>query len=360
MKTIKWLLSITLIFIMISCGSGDKKEAKELLQKILQIVGIPYDIVVNICQDGNGNGICEVTELQTKVTLNKGDSFDDIWQKISLTSDGRYFLETMDRTKPILLELQDIVKVTYDNGKFIVPFSGFKNSKQNETKELSILASLVDNGYFTDSDLKNIRHLNSQDTQDMFYSTLLNSLEENINILRTKGLNPQQTMLGNLKEIASELEDDGVKNTLANDLNNCGTNQVCVATRLGTLASKLLITDEEANTISKEYQGINENESIQEISSQTTTLDIVGNWKVTDPNISEDIWYHTVTISDDLGCVFDGSGICSVSLDGTYFIFSADNGGSVFKGDASGSTSNFCIDGYYENGSSGTNCWKRL
>ena len=65
MKTIKYLLSSIIIFVMISCGSGDKKEAKELLQKILQIIGIPYDIVVNICQDGNGNGICDTTDLQT-------------------------------------------------------------------------------------------------------------------------------------------------------------------------------------------------------------------------------------------------------------------------------------------------------
>ena len=252
MKTIKWLLSTIVIFGMISCGSGDKKEAKELLQKILKVVGIPYDIVVNICQDDNSNGICESLELQTKVTLNKGDSFDDIWQKITLTEDGRYFLETRDPTKPILLELQDEAKVTYDNGKFTVPFNGFKNSEQNETKELSILAALVDKGYFVDRDLENIRNLNIKNTQDKFYATLLNSLEENINILRTKGLDAQQTMLGNLKEIASELQSDGIKDTLPNDLNNCGANQVCVDNRLKTLGSKLLITDEESDTIIQE------------------------------------------------------------------------------------------------------------
>jgi len=260
MKTIKWLVSSIVIFGMISCGSGDKKEAKELLQKILQIVGIPYAIVVNICQDGNDNGICDATDLQTKVTLKQGDSFDDIWQKISLTSDGRYFLETMDRTKPILLELQDEAKVNYDSGEFTIPFNGFKNSEQNETKELSILASLVDKGYFSDIDLKDIRSLNNPNTQYKFYATLLNSLEENINILRAKGLDAQQTMLGNLKEIADELEGDRVKTTLADDLNRCGIDQVCVDTRLGTLGSKLLITDEEAVNILKEQQAT-ENQS---------------------------------------------------------------------------------------------------
>ena len=262
MKIIKWLASSIIIFGIIGCGSGDKdkKEAKELLQKILQVVGIPHEIVVNICQDGNGNGICDATDLQTKITLNRGDTFNDIWQKISLTPDGRYFLETMDRTKPVLLELQDEAKVIYDDGKFTIPFSGFKNDEQNETKELSILASLVDKGYFSDRDLTDIRSLNNPDTQNKFYTTLLNSLEENINILRAKGLNAQQSMLGNLKEIADELEDDGVKTTLADDLNRCGVDLVCVDTRLGTLGSKLLITDEEADTIVKEQQD-SENQS---------------------------------------------------------------------------------------------------
>ncbi len=254
MKRFIWLLSIISMFILVNCGGGSSsKEAKELLQKILQIVGIPHEIVVNICQDGNENGICENFELQTKVTLNKGDSFDDIWQKITLTEDGKYFLETRDPTKPILLELQDEAKVNYDNGKFTLPFNGFKTYEQNETKELSILASMVDKNYFSDSDLTAIRNLKNNTTQDKFYAKLLDALETNINTLRGAGLDAQNSMLANLKEMASELIANGIKNTLPKDLNNCGIDMGCVDTRLETVYDKITISTEKANVIKETY-----------------------------------------------------------------------------------------------------------
>ena len=240
---------ISLSFMGCGGGGGSSKEAKELLQKILQVVGIPQEIVVNICQDGNENGICENFELQTKVTLNRGDSFSDILQKISLTEDGKYFLETRDITKPILLELQDIANVNYDNGKFTLPFSGFKTHENNETKELSILASMVDKNYFSDSELYSIRHLNSKDTQDKFYAKLLKALEDNINTLRAVGLNPQDAMSENLKEMANQLIVDGIKDTLPQDLNRCGTDNECIDRRLDTLSTHIIISNERAETI---------------------------------------------------------------------------------------------------------------
>ena len=141
--------------------------------------------------------------MQTKVNLNRDDSFSDILEKISLTDEGKYFLETRDITKPILLELQDSANVTYDDGKFTIPFSGFKNHEDNETKELSILASMVDKKYLTDSELTSIRNLKNIDTQDKFYTKLLEGLEENINTLRAVGLNSQDTMSANIKEMAN-------------------------------------------------------------------------------------------------------------------------------------------------------------
>ncbi len=60
------------MFGLLSCGGGSE-EAKELLNRLLRVVGIPYSIVVNICQDDNDNGVCEAKELQTKVMINKGD-----------------------------------------------------------------------------------------------------------------------------------------------------------------------------------------------------------------------------------------------------------------------------------------------
>ena len=253
MKRFIWLLGIISMFTIVNCGGGSSKEAKELLQKILQIVGIPYDIVVNICQDGNENGICEDFELQTKVTLNKGDNFNDILKKITLTEDGKYFLETRDPTKPILLELQDEAKVNYDNGKFAIPFNGFKTHEHNETKELSILAAMVDKNYFNDNDLDAIRNLKNSDTQDKFYAKLLGALETNINTLRGVGINAQNSMLANLKEMSSELIANGIKNTLPKDLNNCGVDMSCVDTRLETVYDKTTISTEKAKNLKEEY-----------------------------------------------------------------------------------------------------------
>lgn len=55
MKRFFLLLSTVFMLSFMGCGSNNKEEAKELLQKILQVVGIPYNMVVNICQDGNGD-----------------------------------------------------------------------------------------------------------------------------------------------------------------------------------------------------------------------------------------------------------------------------------------------------------------
>ena len=254
MKRFKWLLTIISILTIVNCGGGgSSKEAKELLQKILQVVGIPYDIVVNICQDDNKNGICENIELQTKVTLRKGDTFNDIWEKITLTEDGKYFLETRDPTKPILLELQDTNRVTYDDGKFTIPFNGFKTYEQNETKELSILAVMVDKGYFLDSEIEAVRNLNNTQTQDKFYAKLLYALETNINTLRATGMTSQDAMLANLQEMGTELIANGVKNTLPQDLNNCGANMTCVDNRLETMYDRVAISEEKASSIKETY-----------------------------------------------------------------------------------------------------------
>jgi len=46
-KSFKLLLMLSLLFSITSCNKKKSStEAKELLQKILQVVGIPYDIIV--------------------------------------------------------------------------------------------------------------------------------------------------------------------------------------------------------------------------------------------------------------------------------------------------------------------------
>jgi len=86
-------------------------------------------------RDSNGDGICGKEEIFTKVIINKGDSLNDIWQKISLTDDGKYFLETYNPELPILVELQDEAKVNFDNGKFTLNFNGFKTDEDMRLKK---------------------------------------------------------------------------------------------------------------------------------------------------------------------------------------------------------------------------------
>ena len=245
-------LSVIVSLSFTSCGGESSKEARELLSKILQFVGIPHNIIVNVCQDSNRDGICGAGELFTKVTLNKGDSVDDIWKKITLTADGRYFLETYNETLPILLSIQDASNVFYDGGAFTLTFDGFENREQNETKELSILQSMVDAKHLTLQEIEAIKTLNNQESQDKFYSTLLTDLETNINTLRAKGLDSKTTMSTNIKEMAEELKDKNITKILPDKINACGSDQACVDKEIKELSDELIITPEERDTIAKE------------------------------------------------------------------------------------------------------------
>ena len=94
-RKIMMTLGIVGILSFVNCGGGSSAEAKILLQKIFQLIGIPQRIVVQICQDKNNNSICNLNEVKTKVTINKGDSVEEILKKVSFTADGKFFLETL-------------------------------------------------------------------------------------------------------------------------------------------------------------------------------------------------------------------------------------------------------------------------
>jgi hypothetical protein len=98
-----WLLSILAVLSFVSCGgdSTSSPEAKKLMTKLLNFVGIPTNIIVAVCIDKNKNGICASSEIQAKVTLNQGENFDDIWKKLALNEDGKYLLEVYDEKLPI-------------------------------------------------------------------------------------------------------------------------------------------------------------------------------------------------------------------------------------------------------------------
>jgi hypothetical protein len=248
MKKILWL-GLTILLLLTSCGSEDSsKEARELQKKILNVVGIPNNIIATICQDDNKNSLCEDTELQAKITFNRGDSTTDIWQKISQTSDGKYFLETYDITKPILLVLKDST-VKFDGGKFTLNFDGFGNDKKKEEKELSILESMVDADTIEPEAISAIKKLDNKIAQDKFYNVLLNDLKSNINTLRTKGLDSKNSMKANIKEMADELLSNGIIEELPNKINSCGIKETCIDKEINKVSKELLITESEAEEI---------------------------------------------------------------------------------------------------------------
>ncbi|NEW61252.1 hypothetical protein GSY74_08145, partial [Sulfurovum sp. bin170] len=242
MKKFLWLLSIVSMLGLASCGGGSSEEAKALLQKILNLVGIPQSIVVNICQDENRDGICGASELQVEVAINQGDSAEDIWQKITNTEEGKYLLETYDSTLPILVEFQDS-DVHSDDGNFMLHFDGLTNTQ--EEKELSILESMIDAEHITEQNVQAIRDLDNQKDQDKFYKVLFQDLKTNINTLKDRNLTSTTAMSGNIQEMANELLENGVTEELPNKINSCSGDDACVDKILEEISNELIIHDKE-------------------------------------------------------------------------------------------------------------------
>ena len=224
---------------LVSCGSDSSDEAKELLQKILNLVGIPQAIVVNICQDENKDGICGATELQAKITITKDDSVATIWEKITNTANGEYLLETYDATLPILLELQD-VNSEYYTDKFTLPFSGLKSTE--DKKDLSILQAMVDAGYLTADEIVAVKEM---DNQEIFYETLLKDFEINLNTLTEQNISTPKAVLTNIKEMAEGLKEAGITEELPKKIDSCEDNDSCVEEAV----EETVIDEDEAETI---------------------------------------------------------------------------------------------------------------
>ncbi len=244
-KSLKWIIIISLFFSLTSCDLPWKKkssdEAKELLEKILQIIGIPYDIIVNICQDNNNNGFCEKAEVQSKLTysLTKGEI---LWQKIREDSrEGRYILETYDYSKPILLELQDANRVNFNSGKFTLYFSGFENKKNREVKELSVLQSMIDAKYLQKDEVKGLRNLDNPYAQDKFYEYLFAGLEDNLNRLGEKGFAPHEAMTIDIKRMANSLVENNITTDLPKRIRECSDRKECIDKELSILSTALAI-----------------------------------------------------------------------------------------------------------------------
>ena len=258
LKKILISLGVVTVLTFVSCGGESSKEAKEILQKILTIIGFPPEVITNICQTSNSSDICEGMKLH-KLESSKTKT----WQKIKETGVGQYLLETNNPCEPILLELKDS-DVNYDSGEFFLKFSGVEYGKT--TKELSILEAMVDASYLSASSVSSIKTLHNTEAQNKFYATLYRDLKTNINTLRTAGLTKTQSIRGTLKEMAEELKDYGIDNTLPTKINACNSDMDCVDGELTELSSKLLIYASETDVIVEAQKDNNAPLNVKEVS----------------------------------------------------------------------------------------------
>jgi len=262
-KTI-WLSFILGILLFSSCGGGSSSsQAKELLKVILEIVGIPQEAIINICQTDNKSDICNGISLNSKI------SYSNTSHKIEEISEGRFLVETEIPCEPILLELQDN-DVKYDNGEFFLKFSGVP--KGVESKELSILEAMVDASYLQDN-LSEIKNLNSDYAQNEFYSILYKDLKTNINILREEGLTKTQAIRGTLIEMSKELLSAGVYHALPVKLNECNSSIECIDTELNLLSKNLIINEEEAESIYLLQRNNNGPLTVKEVSCEEEKIE---------------------------------------------------------------------------------------
>lgn len=222
-----------------ACGGESDKEAKELLQRVLTLVGIPQNIVMNICQDSNKNNLCDVNDLQTKISIKKGESVKSILEKVAIDENNQYFLEHYDPTVNILLELQNKKAFRYDDGNFTFHY-------RPKTQELSILQSMVDSGYLKQEDTADIKKANGVED---FYFVLLRDTYSNMNRLRAKGVENKDAVAFSLKEMADELVTAGLGDGLTDKLNSCGNDQACIDKVLKEVSSGMLIEQDEARDI---------------------------------------------------------------------------------------------------------------
>ena len=213
------LFSLIGVLSFTSCGSGSK-EAKELLEKILQVVGIPYDMVVNICQDGNGDGICNATEITAKIYVTKDDTAQTIWRKFQLDENGQYILKHYDPKLKILMEIAD-------NGKFntnkhlTLPFEP-KPIIKDKPQELSILQSLVDNGFFQSEEYQEVTK--APKARSVIDQILLENVFQNQQVLEEHNVTTPTATIKNLEFMAEGLRELNVTKVVE-DLNSCEQNR---------------------------------------------------------------------------------------------------------------------------------------
>jgi len=186
------LLIIIITINLTSCGKSSSEEAKELQTQMLTVVGIPPDIITNICQDGNDDGLCDSSEL-SKISVK-----NNFFSKIVLGEGNSYELNNYDPTKKIIMELQDNKNIEFNDGNFSLEYKG-------TSSELSILQSMVDSDDISTEDIKNVKDMEGKDT---FYEVLLSSMEKNLNKYMKNDMLHRSAREVNLKELGRLFQED--------------------------------------------------------------------------------------------------------------------------------------------------------
>ncbi|MCH9739253.1 MAG: hypothetical protein K0U38_00205 [Epsilonproteobacteria bacterium] len=236
MKKFIWSLSLFITLSMTSCGGGSE-QAKELLTQLLQIVGIPHDIIVNICQDSNENEFCDVFEIE-EVSVIKNNFFS----KIVLGSDNTFELKNYDPNKKILLELQDQENVELNEGKFTLSYKG-------TSEEISILQSIVDAEQLNENDVKTVKTMDGKDTFD---EVLLKSLMRNLNKFTNNNLTTSNAMKVNIEELGRVFNDDLPIKKLSSLIEiECKKDKVCIDALINDFTVNMVTEDQEVYTLAQ-------------------------------------------------------------------------------------------------------------
>ena len=228
MKRILALLSIAVILALTNCGGGSSsEEAKKLLTQILTVVGIPQDIIVNICQDDDGDGVCGTLEI-SNTSSNKPSFFS----KVVLGEGNSYELKNYDSTKQIIMELQDSKNVEFNDGNFSLEYKG-------TSTELSILQSMVDADDLTEEDVAEVKKMDGKDTFD---EILLSSMEKNLNNYMKNDMVHKDARGVNLKELGRVFKDDlPLKDLPSRVKKQCDGDKECIKSLIKSFPVNLVI-----------------------------------------------------------------------------------------------------------------------
>ena len=229
------------VLAFVGCGGGSSEEAKKLLTQILTLVGIPQDIVVTICQDGNDNGLCDVGEIKAKISINKGDTLQKILNKVKFDKDGKYLLENYDPTKNIIMEIEDKKNLKYDNGKLAFKYNP-------DTQELSVLQAIIDADFLLEEQTQKLKDLKNRDEVDR---VLLDSLRHNQNLLRDENMSAKNALFKNLEKIGRGLIELNVSKELPEEIAACEDNRSCIDKIMDKTTDEVELTQEEAKEIAQ-------------------------------------------------------------------------------------------------------------